>query len=369
MKRITQEKREKGITLVALVVTIVVLLILAGVSINLILGQNGLIAKAKDSAQKTQKAANIEKQLANGKMQIDGVWYDSIDDYLNGKPGKPPFDAEEWDKKAAPEDAFIWQSDDKNDEGYGVVVGYTANIDNYPTLRYPSRCTKIAVDKSYITGTDDEKEQIRSYTKNIKEIELPNTVTELSGAFGWHNFQSLKKVTIPNSVISIGDYAFQGCKGLTSVTIPDSVTSIGKSAFYYSTGLTSVTIPNSVTSIGSNAFEGCKGLTSVTIPDSVTSIGNNAFQSCKSLTSVAIPNSVTSIKENTFFNCTGLTSVTIPDSVKGIGEGAFMFCPCLASVTIPDSVTSIGSNAFYNVPHIYYNGTATGSPWGAKAIN
>ncbi len=85
--------------------------------------------------------------------------------------------------------------------------------------------------------------------------------------------RGLTSVTIPDSVTSIGEYAFAGCTGLTSVTIGNSVTSIGISAFHDCTGLTSVTIPNSVTSIGYCAFYGCNGLTSVTIGNSVTSIG------------------------------------------------------------------------------------------------
>ena len=68
---------------------------------------------------------------------------------------------------------------------------------------------------------------------------------------------------IPNSVTSIGAWAFDGCTGLTSITIPNSVTSIGIYAFYYCTGLTSITIPNSVTSIGACAFCGCTGLKDV----------------------------------------------------------------------------------------------------------
>jgi hypothetical protein len=95
-------------------------------------------------------------------------------------------------------------------------------------------------------------------------------------------------VTIPNSVKSIGHYAFYGCSGLTSVTIPNSVTSIGRSSFSGCSGLTSVTIPNSVTSIGHQAFEDCSGLTSVTIPNSVTSIGEDAFWRCSGLTSVTV---------------------------------------------------------------------------------
>ena len=70
-------------------------------------------------------------------------------------------------------------------------------------------------------------------------------------------------MTIPNSVTSIGGYAFRGCSGLTSVTIPNSVTSIGDYAFSGCSGLTSVTIGNSVTTIGVDAFYNCSGLTSV----------------------------------------------------------------------------------------------------------
>ena len=90
-------------------------------------------------------------------------------------------------------------------------------------------------------------------------------------------------VVIPNTVKSIGDFAFEGCTGLTSVTIGNSVTRIGSSAFSGCSGLTSVTIPDSVTSIGDWVFEGCTRLTSVTIPESVTSIGSYIFEKCKNL--------------------------------------------------------------------------------------
>lgn len=106
------------------------------------------------------------------------------------------------------------------------------------------------------------------------------------------------------------------------ITIPDSVTSIGDNAFWDCLSLTSVTIPNSVTSIGDWAFDGCSKLTSVTIPDSVTSIGNYAFNNCYGLTSVTIPNSVTSIGALAFWDCFRLTSVTIPSGVT-LGEYAF----------------------------------------------
>ena len=180
---------------------------------------------------------------------------------------------------------------------------------------------------------------------SLTSITIPNSVTSIgSGAF--HYCSSLTSITIPESVTSIGHRAFYYCTSLTSVTIPNSVTSIGSSVFYKCSSLTSVTIPNSVTSIRDDAFYNCSSLTSITIPNSVTSIGSSAFNGCRSLTSFAIPNSVTSIGHRAFYYCTSLTSITIPNSVTIIANDAFAYCSSLTSVTIPNSVTSIGSSAF-----------------------
>ncbi len=177
----------------------------------------------------------------------------------------------------------------------------------------------------------------------VTDLIIPDSVTSI-GDYAFSGCTGLTSVTIPNGVTSIGSYVFSDCTGLTSVTIPDSVTSIGGSAFSGCTGLTSVTIPNNVTSID-HTFSGCTSLTSVTIPNSVTSI-DGAFSGCTSLTSVTIPNSVTGIGDYAFSGCTGLTSVTIPNSVTGIGDYAFSGCTGLTSVKIPDSVTKISEHAF-----------------------
>jgi len=147
---------------------------------------------------------------------------------------------------------------------------------------------------------------------------------------------SLTNVTIPNSVTSIGNYAFAYCTGLTNVTIPNSVTSIGNYAFAYCTGLTNVTIPNSVTTIGNDVFYRCTSLMSVTIPNNVTIIGNSAFAFCTSLTNVTIPNSVTSINDDAFYSCS-LTSVIIPNSVTNINNDAFAYCTSLTNIIVAAS--------------------------------
>ena len=107
----------------------------------------------------------------------------------------------------------------------------------------------------------------------------------------WRGHRSaIKKVTIQNGVMSIGECAFNGCSSLSSITIPESVTGIGNCVFWRCGSLSSVTIPDSVTRIGDGAFYGCGSLSSVTIPASVTSIGCDAFRNCDSLTSATILN-------------------------------------------------------------------------------
>ena len=180
-------------------------------------------------------------------------------------------------------------------------------------------------------------------------------------------------------VTSIGKNAFYNRTGLTSVTIPDSVTSIENNAFYNCTSLTDITIPNSVTSISSSAFSGRTNPTSIavdsanTVYDSrdncnaiIKTASNTLIKGCKN---TVIPENVTVIGQGAFSDCIGLTNITIPESVTSIENNAFGNCTDLTNITIPNSITSIKSNAFYNVPHITYNGTATGSPWGALAIN
>lgn len=109
-----------------------------------------------------------------------------------------------------------------------------------------------------------------------------------------------KNTIIPDTVTSVGNYAFYNCDGLSNITISNSVKNIGKSAFYGCKKLTSVSILEETTNIGDYAFRYCSNLTNVTIPDNVKSIGIDAFDGCSSLTSVTIPNNITSIGYSAF---------------------------------------------------------------------
>lgn len=243
-------------------------------------------------------------------------------------------------------------------------------------------------DYIYTTSGSPAVATITGYTGDGGAITIPSalggyaTVAIGESAFDSANGHLVTSVTIPSTVISIGNYAFRHCGALISVTIPDGVASIGNGTFQYS-ALTYVAIPGTVTSIGKDAFDFCTSLTAIdvdagntnyssidgvlynkdatiliqcpggkagtfTIPISVTSVGDFAFSGCLSLTSVTIPDSVTSIGYGVFFYCPSLTSVTIGSGVTVVGHYAFASCTSLASVTIPDSVSSIGDHAFYN---------------------
>ena len=232
------------------------------------------------------------------------------------------------------------------------------------------------------------------------ELVIPETIEGYSvtsiGDSAFQGCHNIINITIPASVVTIGEGAFWDCSFtnitvdeenmayssdeygvlfnkdkteliqypagnlITSYKIPDGVLSIRAYAFYRCSNLINLEIPDSVTSIGSSAFNRCSGLTSITIPGSVTSIDMGAFYRCSGLTSVTIPEGVLSIEELAFGLCHNLTKVTISAGVTKIGYAAFAECYNLTDVIIPDSVTSIADSTFEScqkLEYVHYAGT------------
>ena len=261
-------------------------------------------------------------------------------------------------------------------------VGENAFADCYMTKKNISNSSRCKLTKHGLTIIDREKDGFC-----IKGNKLVS--------FRYRDLDNVTKVSIPEGVVRIGEYACNRCKYLEDITIPTSVQYIEYGAFSDCSRLGQIEIPTSVKSIGQGAFFCCDSLRSIVLPNSVTYIDEGAFAGCcmvvenvhndskfdlsdaglfivdreedgfcfkgnelvkyrykkfDNVTSITIPEGVTSIANGAFAECKSLKSVTIPNGVTSIGGeilmGAFYNCTSLERITIPESVESIGANAF-----------------------
>ena len=157
---------------------------------------------------------------------------------------------------------------------------------------------------------------------------------------------------LPSSLVSIADYAFFSCPTLKNITIPASVETIGAACFRLCPALESFTFEegSKLTSIAQNAFGECPKLKNITIPASVKTIGRECFAWCSALESVTFEggSKLTTIGGYAFQGCKALKNITIPASVETIGEFCFAYCSALESVTFKkgSKLTTIGEFCF-----------------------
>lgn len=202
--------------------------------------------------------------------------------------------------------------------------------------------------------------------------------------------------TMPRSIKSIEDYAFDGCTNITSIELPEGLTHIGYRAFGGCSNLNNIKLPKSLAHIGSNAFSGtpwlnnflnttkeitdsvayindiallsmpnnrvCRlrentksiaggafantQLESISIPSGVEDIGSYAFWFCRNLRRITIPNNVKQIGDYTFYECRSLNAIDLPHSMEIIGSHAFCFCTNLKEIVLPNKLKYIDSGIF-----------------------
>lgn len=228
------------------------------------------------------------------------------------------------------------------------------------------------IDKLYKAGLIAKDS---AHKKDLVEVDIPEIFTYNGIQYKivalednvFENCLSLEKVTLPESIERIGDYAFHWCRSLEEINLPDSIEEIGIGAFKNCSFLRKIKIPYKVRKIERCTFQFCHYLNRLTFGNRITAIGDNAFEECDSLTEITLPSSLVEIGSSAFEQCTSLTSVIIYDGLRVINDRAFYNCYRL-TLYIPDSVVTIrGYSTLYEVD-FYYDGTATGSPWGGNKL-
>lgn len=320
-------KRGNGVTLIALAVTIIVMLILAGVTISTLTGNSGITTNASKAKTKSYLAdIKEEYELYLSEKRMDDE-YDLDTLYANDKTIR--YEGNEVGTGIAEICSSIKKGDEKKFEIIKGKIYYVSQDKNVIPIAVelgfsinPYEITDGGVLKSssmnlYLVDNDGHLD-LSEYEGKIKTIE--------AGAFS--------KVEIES-----------GINPLQSIVLPKGITTIGDDAFSYNTSLTSIKIPNTVTSIGKRAFQGCTNLTSIEIPDTVTYIGDYCFSGCNRLQKIKLSKKIQTINQRLLQGCSSLTEIEIPEGVKSIGYAAFISCNKLTTITLPASLTSFNGTA------------------------
>ena len=243
---------------------------------------------------------------------------------------------------------------------------------------------KITVPQ-YIVSSDRAATDMFAWSRDkIKTIAFSGTITYI-GPRAFDGFTALENVSdstvlIPDTVTSIGSYAFRNCTLVSSIKIPDSVVNIGNSAFQNNTNATILTFGKNTQVISDDAFNNCSKLPEVILSEGITSLGHRAFRDCKSLTEVYLPSTLTYIShwtdgDATFYNCTNINKITVPQYITGDRGIGSMFNYCrgkIKEIYLQDNVTSITSNGLSGISGatVYYkNNIPSGTPWGGSNIS
>ena len=314
-------KKNKGITLIALIITIIVLLILAGVTIAMLMGDNGIITQAQK--------AKISTELSGYKEELELYKISKLtenQEFLDGS-----------------------LTAGKTNLSYNTQkAGETGNIKTVITSISDEYMEKLEIIKGKLLINTKDKDEVKIAQSLGIEVN-PYDITEegelLSSNGNLLLMDENGTLTIPDSVTKIGEGAFANLNGLKTIIIPGSVKEIGTNAFSYNTTLETVIMQEGVEKIYSWAFAGCSNLKNVTMPNSLNFMGNMSFYYCANLEEIVIPNKIKEIPQYCFAGDIKLKKIVLPNNLLKIDSMAF-FVNAISEINIPNTVNMIGISAF-----------------------
>lgn len=336
-------RENKGITLIALAITIIVLLILAGVTIGMITSDNGVIKEAKSTAEESRGASVEEakdlwliKREGGGKQDLDGILAElekqgllsssEVSEIKNNANNEIKIGSriisfkleEEKGPQIEQGDPNLWsyELDPATNNTTAIITGYRGT--GRPTeITIPNYINEIPVKKirAKTGGSDLTSIWSNLNGEGICEDEGKYQVTQ----------KSVKKVIISEGIEEIGSDTFRYSRVLEEVVVPFTVSKIGVGAFSSCNQLNKIDLKN-VTTIGNGAFRDDLNLTEINVTKSNFTIGSSAFGNCHNLNEVNLGPRGT-IESYAFENCKSLTYIKIPSGVELIGESVFWLIP------------------------------------------
>ena len=328
-------KNEKAITLVALAVTIIVLLILAGVAISLSIGNNGIISRGELTVE-GNKLASYKEKLEMYKAEKIMENENFLEETLSAGTDYLQYNTKKAEEKGTIK-TIIPEFEDK----------YLGKLEVIKGELFLTSTDKKEVQAAKIAGVEfnpydiTEDGELQSSNTNLElmspdgTLTIPSNVSKIGyGAFS--NVEGLKTIIIPGTCKIIGEKAFANNKTLEKVIIQDGVEIIDKQAFSECDNLTTVKMADSVTKIGNSAYYFCLKLSSINLSKKLSNLGIMAMHKT-AIEEIEIPEGITEIKENTFSRCEKLERVVLPKSVEKIANSAFSDCASLTNIEIDES--------------------------------
>lgn len=256
-----------------------------------------------------------------------------------------------------------------------LKVTGTMNDEDFTAMKALTQLKGLDLSETDLTGLPNRAMDygvIDNAPKNrtLQKVILPETITSL-GTYAFRGCGALKWINIPDGLNTVGGYAFAGCISLKQIELPEGITQLNDQVFWSCSSLEQFTIPTSVISIGQYIFSKCTSLQSIVVPENVTTIGKAAFWGCQSLETAIIKGTVEFL-DDTFEKCTNLKTVELSEGLERLA-GTFYECTSLENVrwrasngtvyehTLPSTLTDAGRETFYECGNLKRIGFMHGS--------